>query len=128
MRKRRLKYGNKRVEYDGIKFDSKVEMERYKVLKRFEEAGLIEGLVCHPRFPFEMDDGRRVVIRSEHRNTLARYTADFEYYKLPGRVRVVEDVKNPYTAKEGGFKLRRAVFEMIYGLELRIVFDPHAEV
>ena len=47
------KYFAKKVEYDGIVFDSKLEAARYKILKRHEEAGEMarqlareEGILC----------------------------------------------------------------------------------
>ena len=40
MIKKRPKYGNKKVEYQGKLFDSKREMQRYVVLKEAEEKGL----------------------------------------------------------------------------------------
>ena len=44
MRKRRSKYGAIRVEYDGHKFDSKMEAARYKQLKLMEKAGQLTNL------------------------------------------------------------------------------------
>lgn len=39
-----MKYGNKKVTVDGIKFDSKKEADRYTELKLLEKAGKIHGL------------------------------------------------------------------------------------
>ena len=44
MIKKRPKYGNSKVEYQGKLFDSKREMQRYVVLKEAEEKGLISDL------------------------------------------------------------------------------------
>ena len=128
-KKRRNKFNNVRCEFDGLKFDSKKEMERYKFLLEKKAEGVIYDLVVHPRFPFILPDGRKVLIKGEKRNTCARYTADFSYYlskdgpfkAKEGRY-VVEDMKSPATAKEGQFKLRRAVFELIYGVDLELVY------
>ena len=38
------KYGNKKVEVDGLLFDSKKEMQRYLVLKDAERNGVISDL------------------------------------------------------------------------------------
>lgn len=127
-RKRSNKFNNKRCEFDGLKFDSKKELERYKVLRALECSGDIRDLVVHPRFPFEFPDGGKIVIKGEKRNTTARYTADFSYYIAKDGVFgakegafIVEDVKSSFTAKQSEFKLRRAIFEYIYGVDLKIV-------
>ena len=41
---KKSKYGNKKYEVDGIKFDSKREANRYRELKVFEKAKLIKDL------------------------------------------------------------------------------------
>ena len=38
------KYGNKKVEYNGLKFDSKKEKDRYIFLKEQERIGNIQDL------------------------------------------------------------------------------------
>lgn len=122
--KRRGKFNNTRCEFDGKKFDSKKEMERYKFLMLKEEAGEIEGLFVHPCFSFADKNGDRIVIKGEKRNTTARYTADFQYILTRDGRKVIEDVKSKPTAKDGGFKLRRALFEYLYGVDLELVFKP----
>lgn len=78
------KYKNKRVEYDGHKFDSIRECDRYKVLRHLESVGDISDLECQKRFP--------LVVNGEK---ICTYVADFVYRKKDGRyrVQVVEDVK-----------------------------------
>ena len=49
-REKGRKYGNTKVEYNGIKFDSKREMQRYLVLKDAESKGIITNLVLQPKF------------------------------------------------------------------------------
>ena len=44
------KYKNEKVEFDGYKFDSKRECDRYIVLKDAERRGVIAELVCQPKF------------------------------------------------------------------------------
>lgn len=121
-RRRRNKFNNVRCEMNGIKFDSVKEMERYKFLREKECNGEIRDLVVHPRFPFQDSKGAVILIKGDKRNTVARYTADFEYVLAKDGKRVIEDIKSPATAKEGQFKLRRAVFEYLYGVDLEIVF------
>ena len=68
MRRRRSKYGAIRVEYDGHKFDSKLEAARYKQLKLMEAAGELKDLARQPRFPCEVN-GKKI----------CTYIADFRY-------------------------------------------------
>ena len=50
-RKRKSKYFAKKVEYDGIVFDSKLEGARYKILKGMEDQGYIYDLEV--QIPYE---------------------------------------------------------------------------
>lgn len=126
--KRRSKFNNTRCEFDGLKFDSKKELERWKFLRGCELSGEIYDLKLHPRFPFVFEDGRKVLIKGDKRNTVARFSGDFSYYKALTDEYVVEDVKSPATARDGQFKLRRAIFELIYGVDLRIVYKTKEPV
>ncbi len=45
------KFGAKKTEIDGIKFDSKKESETYSDYKLELAQGLIEHLTMHPKFP-----------------------------------------------------------------------------
>ena len=47
---RQSKYRNVKTKYEGITFDSKRECERYKVLKAWQQKGLIKNLVLQPKF------------------------------------------------------------------------------
>lgn len=67
-----------------IRFDSRREAERYKVLKLLEKAGKIRGLELQPKFP--------LLVKGERVGT---YTADFEYLEEDGGewLTVIEDCK-----------------------------------
>lgn len=101
------KYGARRTEVDGIKFDSKAEAERYGVLKIFEQAGAISDLKIHPRYPIEVN-GERVCI----------YVADFAYRDVCRGTTVVEDVKGTRTA---AFILKKKLMWAVHGIEVREV-------
>ena len=91
------KYGARKVEYDGIKFDSTIEMERYKVLKLLESVGEIHDLELQPSFTLlEKYEWRGVKYRA------TTYKADFKYKTKDDRI-VVEDVKGKPTPE---FKLK----------------------
>lgn len=116
---RKNKYGNHKVEYDGIKFDSKKELRRYFELKAMQENGDISDLRVHESFRLIVPGLGAIKYRGLKRTTVARFVPDF-VYKERGKL-VVEDVKSPATAKEKYFRLKKAVFELIYDTEVRIV-------
>ena len=93
-RLRQHKYNAKRVEYNGIKFASMAERDRYIILRQMESAGLIKNLRLQPKFLFPMG---------------YKYIPDFEY-EQDGRL-VVEDVKGVET---GVFKLKAKDFAYFY--------------
>jgi hypothetical protein len=121
------KYHAQATTIDGIKFASKAEGRRYSDLKLLERAGEISGLELQPEYPLvipRLVDGKltnvAVRIRSAKRpnGTRTKYTADFRYQdKRTGR-QVVEDVKGVDTTAS---RLRRAVVECIYGIEIVLI-------
>lgn len=95
------KYKAKKVEVDGIKFDSKLEAERYKYLKNLQYDKKISDLKLQERFELQptFKDKNNKTIRAMH------YIADFSY-KKDGEY-VVEDVKGFETSD---FKLKKKLF------------------
>src|SRR4051812_48922396 len=69
---KRPKYTAKPDWFDGIRFGSQRELQRYKDLKLMQAAGEIEGLAVHPRFDLHACG---VLI--------GFIELDFEYLKLP---------------------------------------------
>lgn len=118
-RARRRKYGNTKCTYNGIKFDSKAELNRFHDLKSLERRGLISGLKVHPKWDLEFS-GNPLIIKGEKRKTKATYTADFSYWLADG-TQIVEDIKSPITANEYAFKLKRAVWEAMTGMSLEVI-------
>ena len=102
---RRSKYGNKKTEYDGYKFDSIVEKDRYKVLIKKQEEGLIEDLQLQKKYLLQDKfkyHGKTV--RAIH------YIADFYY--IENDVEVIEDVKGGILTAD--FKLKQKLFKYRY--------------
>lgn len=81
----RLKYGNRKVELDGEKFDSVAERDRWVSLRLMERVGEIQSLRRQVRFPLSGADGSHV----------CDYIADFVYYR--DGAQVIEDVKGVTT-------------------------------
>lgn len=95
------KYHNKKVIYNGIKFDSKKERDRYITLKHLEKAGIIKELELQPKF---------LLLDTIHykNKTYPKtyYIADFKYFDNEKSKYIVEDVKSPITAKDKVYRLK----------------------
>ncbi len=114
------RYGNvKKPTVDGIKFDSKREMQRYLELKLLERAGRIKNLVLQPRFAIEIG-GVQVRILSKKYNKTGRqvvYIADFKYHDLDIDREIIEDVKMQSGHRPRDYILKRA---MVHAMGIHI--------
>ncbi len=99
------KYSNKKVEFNGIKFDSKKEMKRYKELLMLLRAKKINFLELQPKFLLQ----EKFKYRGKTERAIY-YIADFKYLRADGKV-VVEDVKGVETDV---FKLKAKMFKKQY--------------
>lgn len=114
---RESKYGAKRIEVDGITFDSKAESQRYFELKMRERVGEIDELELQPCFPLHVMELWRsgVEIRV---TTIGIFKADFRYRVLKGPnvgEIVIEDRKSEPT-KTTAYKLRKRIAEAVHGI------------
>ena len=103
------KYHNKKTVADGIKFDSKLEAERYAQLKILERAGVIRDLELQPSFeliPSFRKNGKT------WRRTL--YKADFRYILAEDDSYIIEDVKGSTAVITDVFRLKQKLFEYKY--------------
>lgn len=111
------KYHNTKTVADGIKFDSKLEAERYAQLKILERAGVIRGLELQPSFellPSFRKNGKT------WRKTV--YKADFRYILADGNRIIIEDVKGSTAVITDVFRLKQKLFEYKYPeLTIKIV-------
>ncbi len=109
------KYKNKKIELDGIKFDSELELRRYQELKLLERAGAIKDLRRQVRFELQTSYKKNnKTIRGIY------YVADFVYYSFSERKTIVEDTKGYKTEV---YKLKKKLFEYKYqNLEIKEVF------
>lgn len=103
------KYKNKKVVYNGIKFDSKKEMDYYIKLNMLEKAGKIKDLRLQVPFvvleTFKLND-------KTYKKT--KYIADFTYYDKEGKYHVV-DTKGVRTDV---YKLKKKLMAWKYGIEI----------
>lgn len=103
------KYHNKKTVADGIKFDSKLEAERYEQLKILERAGAIRDLELHPEYeliPLFRKNGRTW--------RRAVYKADFRYILAEDDRIIIEDVKGSTAMITDVFRLKQKLFEYLY--------------
>lgn len=111
------KYHNTKTVADGIKFDSKLEAERYLQLKEWEKAGRITGLELQPCFeliPAFEKNGKK------WRRTV--YKADFRYILCEDDRIIIEDVKGSIAVITDVFRLKQKLFEYQYPeLTIKIV-------
>ena len=84
------KYRNVKCVYDGLKFDSKKEAQRYAELKLLERCGAIQNLKTQVKF---------CIVPKTEKNRRARfYVADFVYTEKG--VQTIEDVKSFSTSRD----------------------------
>lgn len=103
------KYHNKKVEYDGIKFDSVKEKNRYIGLKQLEKLGVIHNLELQKKYVLQPSfklNGK--TIRS------ITYIADFVY--IQDGVEIIEDVKGMRTKE---YLLKKKLFEYKYQKDIK---------
>lgn len=131
MIKKRPKYGNKKVEYQGKLFDSKREMQRYVVLKEAEEKGLISDLRTQVTFELIPAITEEYVehlktkdkIKTRVLQRAVTYKADFVYIK--DGEEIIEDVKISKALIPKEFALKEKIFFWKYGKRIQLVFNAN---
>lgn len=111
--KKRSKYGNKKIEYRGMVFDSLKEYQHYVVLAFMQKAGMIRNLKHHVEYELiEKGPGVRRTV----------YEADFTYDELQDNkswLFVVDDVKSPPTRKNPVYRIKKKLMRVKYGIVIR---------
>jgi len=102
------KYHAKKTEFNGIKFDSKHERDRYVELLLMEKAQAIQDLKTQVRFP--------LIPKSKYGREIY-YLADFTYYEN-GKL-VVEDAKSPITHKNRIYRLKFRMMQETYNITIK---------
>lgn len=133
-REKGRKYGNTKVEYCGIKFDSKREMQRYLVLKDAESNGVISNLELQPKFELipaireEYVKHLKTKDKVETRTVqlAITYTADFAYYK--GTDYIVEDVKASKMCLSDKYVLKKKMMLALKGIQIKEVYKATDEI
>jgi len=99
------KYRAKKVEIDGVKFDSKKEANYAKHLALLAQQGLVDTITYQPRYVLQEKFNKNGI----HFRAI-NYVADFAVVYSDGHVEVV-DVKGFRTPV---YKIKRKMFELKY--------------
>ncbi|WP_081707620.1 DUF1064 domain-containing protein [Bacillus massiliigorillae] len=106
------KYGSKKVEIDGIVFDSKIEARYYEQLKWLQLHGEILFFRIQPRYLLQ-----EAFVKNGTKFRKIEYIADFEIHHTNGSIEVV-DVKGMETE---AFKVKKKLFEYKYPHRLSLI-------
>lgn len=123
------KYKAKKVEIDGIKFDSKREARRYEELLLLEQAGEIKDLKRQVKYiliPAQREPDTVGVRGGKIKGKLIEkecaYYADFVYTDVKTGEQVVEDVKGYRDGQAYAlFKIKRKFMLYVHGIQIKEV-------
>lgn len=126
-KKNATKYGNKKCEFQGIKFDSTLEMNRWIVLKDAERRGVISELARQVEYVLIPNQYRTEVVHLKTKDKFVdklverkvSYFADFVYKK--GDETIVEDTKG---RRLPDYKIKRKMMLYMRGIMIREVYKP----
>ena len=124
------KYHNKKVQIDGMWFDSKKEGNYYLYLKQLQGQGLISQL--QTQVPFELlpavkdirikvkhlKSGDKEVESEYVKQRPTYYYADFVYIDTRTGRREVVDVKSAATRKKDAYVLKKKMMLALKGIEI----------
>lgn len=135
---KRTKYGNKKVEYDGKKFDSKKERDRFIFLEAAERDGLITDLERQVRFElipaiteeYDVQLKTKTVTRTRTVQRAITYTCDFMYYVPSKNLVVVEDVKSSprQAAIDKSYVLKKKMMLALKGIKVKEVYKSQTDI
>lgn len=130
-RKNGTKYNNKKVEVDGVVYDSKREYERWLLLKDAEEQGIITDLQRQVKFeliPAVIEEyvehlKTKDKIKTRVLQRPITYTADACYYK-DGEY-IVEDMKVSPKVKTDKYILKNKMMFALKGIRIKEVYKAN---
>lgn len=91
--------------YNGIKFDSKKEMNRYKELELLYKLGKIKDLRHQVVY--------KIIVNGY---LVCKYIADFVYFDIEKNIEIVEDVKGFRTLH---YKLKKKLMKAVYNIDIQ---------
>lgn len=129
-RKKGQKYNNKKVEFQGMTFDSKREFERYLVLMDAQKKGIISGLERQVKFELLPQITEEEVVHLKTKDKIVEkvvqqavhYICDFKYVK-DGKI-VIEDVKIAKSLLPPEYILKEKMMRYLNGITIKRVYKP----
>lgn len=129
---KRNKWGNKKVVYQGITFDSAKERDRYIVLCSRQDKGFISNLqyqveyIIIPHLYTIQTKALKTKTKQVQRTfaKATKYIADFVYSDQNGNM-VVEDVKGSKHTITPEFRLKYKLMKHVHNIEVKIIFNPN---
>lgn len=119
------KYGNKKVEVDGIIFDSKREAKRYSELLLLEKAGAIQNLQRQVKFVLipsqyekKWNTKKMEMVKGKCIERECSYVADFVYWDNESDSRIVEDTKG-FRTKD--YLIKRKLMLYVHNIQIKEV-------
>lgn len=116
---RESKYHNKKLEFEGMKFDSRKELNRWHELRILQRAGEISELrrqVSFQLIPALDWEGNALQSRKGAKEWPVYYVADFAYIDKNTDKTVVEDVKGYKTPE---YVIKRKLMLERYGIVIK---------
>jgi hypothetical protein len=123
------KYKNKKIEVDGIVYDSQKEMQRHQQLLLKEKAGAIRDLQTQVKYVLipaqyetfprygkkgqRLKDGKRLLEKE------IAYIADYVYFDVEEDRTIVEDVKSAITRKNPLYIVKRKMMLYFHNIRIR---------
>lgn len=99
------KYGNRRIESDGILHDSIKESKRWQDLSMMQRIGEISDLKRQVEFKLSVNG-----------TLICKYVADFTYQKSGETV--IEDVKSDATRKNRAYRIKNKLMKACHGINI----------
>ena len=112
------KFRNVAMEVEGFRFDSKLEVRRYRELLQMEHAKIITDLQVKPEFALHAPTPTGQLER------IGSYTPEFSYM----RERHIEDCKSLPTRRLATYRWKSHHFAVEYGLEVIEISRRHREM
>lgn len=103
---------SKKIEIDGVIFDSEMEGARYVELRDLQKDGKIRDLTLQPSFPLIGEVTKHEPLTGKGKTfSKMSYVADFQYIRVSDNVEIIEDVKG-FMFDE--FIIKQKLFEHLY--------------
>lgn len=131
-----MKYGNRKVEFRGDKYDSVRERDRHMFLLGEAAHGVIRDLRRQVEFELipAITETVEVQLKTKTKQVervvqrAITYRADFVYVRVSDGVQVVEDIKISPALLPKEYVLKEKMFRWRYGFSIRRVYKPTERV